>query len=231
MPLAIDLMNGEMFAGNTLGYFPNSFLRFETTMGPETKAYEGRLGDVPAMQTTAPDAQGLLVLTYQSTVTTLTYREWDKFMAFAAHKDFTNAARDHRAAGWPETGFREAYARYIKSLIAIGDGAGRDAPSGLETEFVALTNPYVDEFDGTMRVQVLYQGQPRSDAQVEVFARAPDGRVNVTLTRTDGGGIADIETDPDTEYLLDAVVLRPYEGPKTAVWETLWAALTFKTRP
>ena len=64
--------------------------------------------------------------------------------------------------------------------------------TGMETEFVALSNPYAADFDGTMQVQLLLSGAPRADAQVEVLHRAPDGSVDVTLHRTDDQGQAAI---------------------------------------
>ena len=98
----------------------------------------------------------------------------------------------------------------------------------METEFVALTNPYSDDFDGTMRVQVFFKDTPRADAQVEVFERAPDETVAITLHRTNDEGIASIPVKPAHTYLFDAVVLQPHTADDKSVWQTLWAALTFQ---
>ncbi len=226
--LTADLKNGEEFVGSTLAYFANNIVRFDMIMGEASVPVEGRLGNIPALAAAAPSVDGLMVLVYQSTESSLKYAEWEKFMAFAEHKDFKIAEPAHLAAGWPQQDFREVYARFVKSLVAVGNGEGTDMVTGMETEFVALTNPYSAAFDGTMQVQVLYKAQPRADAQVEIFHRKPDGEVEVTLTRTNADGVASIPVTPGSEYLLDAVVLRPYSGDKDAVWETLWAALTFK---
>lgn len=230
-PLVADLRNGETFKGTSLAWFENRFTRFETVLGDSAQPVPGRAGDTPALQITAPDTEGLLIILHETAPSRLTYKEWEKFLKFAKHKDFPTAAADHQAAGWPKEGFRESYTRHVKALVAVGSGAGADRAFGLATEFVALTNPYAAEFDGTMRVQVLYQGVPRADAQVEVFDRAPDGSVEVRLTRTDAAGEAAIAVAPGHSYLLDAVVLRPSAEAGTAerapVWETLWAALTF----
>jgi hypothetical protein len=82
-----------------------------------------------------------------------------------------------------------------------------------------------------MAVALFYQDAPRPDAQVEVFARAPDGTVTVTLHRTDAAGEARVPVAPGHDYLFDAVVLRPSleagSQERAPVWETLWAALTF----
>jgi len=99
---------------------------------------------------------------------------------------------------------------------------------GHSTEFVAITNPYGANFTQTFKSQLFYQGQPRGDAQVEIFDKAPDGTVTVTLTRTDSAGFSSFPTKPNHSYLIDAVVLRaPAEPGGDYAWETLWAAMTF----
>ncbi|WP_262386545.1 hypothetical protein ROLI_021450 [Roseobacter fucihabitans] len=229
-PLVADLRNGQNFEGITLAWFDNRFTRFDMAQGDAVQPVEGRIGDTPALNTLAP-GDGLLVILHETTPSSLTYKVWDKFLAFAKHKDFTKAAADHAAAGWPQEGFQESYTRHAKSLIAVGTGSGADRAYGMATEFVALTNPYEPGFDNQMRVRVQYNNAPRTDAQIEVFERAPDGTVNITLTRTDLAGEASIPVLPGHHYLFDAVVLRasPQAGTseQAPVWETLWAALTF----
>ncbi|MDW3225670.1 MAG: DUF4198 domain-containing protein [Paracoccaceae bacterium] len=229
-PLVANLRNGQNFEGITLAWFDNRFTRFELAQGQATLPVQGRIGDTPALNTTAPDG-GLLVILHETTPASLTYKEWEKFLKFAEHKDFANAASDHADAGWPLQGFRESYTRHAKSLVAVGDGLGADRAYGLATEFVALSNPYDPDFDNQMRVRVEYNGAVRPDAQIEVFDRARDGSVSVTMTRTDGAGIATVPVSPGHTYLFDAVVLRPSAMAGTSdtapVWETLWAALTF----
>lgn len=224
--ISANLKNGQIFEGTTLSYFPRSFTRFDIVQGDTRVAVEGRMGDRPALAMTAP-FEGLNVVAYETTPAFVNYKEWEKFLKFADHKDFSDIEARHKANGFPEVPFKERYTRHAKALIAVGDGVGADQPVGMKTEFVALSNPYDPGFDGTMRVQVLLYGEPRSDAQVEVFARAPDGNVVVTLHRTDAAGLAAIPVIPGHDYLFDAVVLEPILTEDSAVWDTYWAALTF----
>jgi uncharacterized GH25 family protein len=227
--LEANLVNGQKFEGNTISYLPKWFSRFEVVTGDGTAAVDGRIGNTPAIaQPVAGD--GLHVVVYQSTPNTVSYAEWTKFLKFVAHKDLGDIDAQHHARGLPETGFKEVYTRYSKALIGVGSAAGADKREGLETEIVALDNPYVVG-GNTVRVQLFYGDEVRANAQIELFEKAADGSVLVTLQRTDGEGIAALPVRAGYEYMADAVVMRePSEALAAeygAVWETLWANLTF----
>ncbi|WP_299280702.1 DUF4198 domain-containing protein [uncultured Tateyamaria sp.] len=224
--IVADLKNGQEFVGTSLSYFPRNFTRFDVVVGDTVRPVEGRMGDRPALDVPAP-LDGLAVVVHETTPSFVTYKEWAKFQKFADHKDFANIKARHAENGFPEPPFKERYTRHAKALVGVGEALGMDRALGLKTEFVAITNPYADDFDGAMQVQVLYQGDPRADAQVEVFARAPDETVAITLHRTDEAGIARIPVSPGYDYLFDAVVIAPISDSEEAVWDTFWAALTF----
>lgn len=225
--LIAQFKNGENFKGINLGFFERRSERFEWIIGDRTEPLSPRQGNIPVLDMVVPE-DGLMVIAHETTASKITYRTWDEFQAFADHKDFPDIRERHVARGLPEDGFVESYTRHAKALVGLGSATGADRALGLETEFVALANPYAAPMSETFPVQLFYQGQPRADAQIEIFDRATDGTVTVTLARTDSEGRASIPIQAGHEYLLDAVVLRESpEGSDTA-WDTLWAALTFQ---
>ena len=230
--LTAELKNGQNFVGGGLIYNPRSFTRFDVLTTDGLTPVPGTIGDRPALSLPA-QPEGLQVISYESTVSTLTYKEWDKFQTFADHKDFADIKKRHNARGLPQTDFMEAYTRHVKMLACVGNCEGQDTATGLETELVALANPYQLAPNSPLPVQLLLDGAPQPDRQIEIFARAPDDTVEIITTRTDNNGVAEIMVLPDTTYLLDAVTLRiPSEerqAKTNAVWDTLWAALTFQT--
>lgn len=225
-PIVGNLKNGQNFVGGDLTYFDRRFTRFDLLQDQLVLPVPGRMGDIPALNATAPN-DGLWTVAHQTTQRRLTYRDWEKFAAFAAHKDFPNISERHAERNLPPTGFSEVYTRFAKALVGVGDAAGQDVATGMETEFIAMANPYTDQMEGGFPVRLTYQGQPRADAQIEIFQRAPDGEVVVTTLRTDDAGAAVIPVRAGHIYLLDAVVLRPASPDSGAAWETLWAAMTF----
>ncbi|WP_229724199.1 DUF4198 domain-containing protein [Cribrihabitans marinus] len=223
--MTASLRNGQDFEGISLGYFPNTVARFELRQDGRVTPYEGRLGDIPALQG-AQVRNGLLVILHETEPASVKYKTWEKFQAFTDEKELGDLRSRHLARGLPLTDFFESYTRHAKSLVAVGSARGADAAAGMETEFVALNNPYADPPGEGMRVRLLYRDAPRAEVPVEVFARAPDGTVTRSVLRTDARGEALIPVASGHDYLLNAVVLRPLEG-RREVWESLWASLTF----
>jgi hypothetical protein len=225
-----ELRVGENLKGAGYAHIPDRVARFEVLQGEASFGPGTDLGDRPALNQILP-GPGLAILVHETVDNSLKYTSWDKFVTFTTHKDFTWAQDVHRTRGLPDTGFVETYRRFGKALVAVGDGAGSDRPVGLDTEIVALANPYTDDLSGGLPVRVLYFGAPRSDVQVELFARDADGTVDVTLHRTDSAGVAVLPMVPGTEYLVDSVIMEPLEPAAEGdpVWHSLWASLTFRT--
>ena len=226
--LRADLRVGEDFEGAAFSFLPPNFRRFEIALGDELLPVEGRPGDRPALDMVLP-GEGLAVVAHVTRDYTVGYDDWEAFVRFVDHKGEGWVPERHLARGLPREGVRERYARYAKSLVAIGDGAGQDRRMGLLTEIVAGANPYVDALDAGLPVQVLLEGAPRAGEQVELFARGPEGTVKMTLHETDAEGRVVLPVEAGHEYLVNSVTLREIEPAAEGdpAWESLWASLTF----
>ena len=218
------LRNGEMFRGADLAWFPHQSARTGIILNDHEAPYEGRMGDIPAFSFEAP-GDGLLTLLTVTEPAEVKYKSWEKFLAFTDDKGMDEIPDQHLARGLPQQDFWERYTRHVKALIAVGPGHGHDAERGMTTEFVALSNPYTDDMSNGLPVRLLLQGEPRANAQIEIFAKAPDGAVTRSVTHTDAKGEALIPVTPGNSYLLDAVAIRPAPDDGRAVWETFWATL------
>ena len=228
--LEATIVNGQNFAGIVISYFPQRFVRFDVTLGDAVAPVEGRMGNNPALQAPAL-GEGLNIVTYQSTDATVTYEDWEKFARFAGHKGFQDYAAAHTARNLPLVDFKEVYSRFVKTLIGVGNSAGADQRVGLETEFVALDNPYTADLSAGMRLQLFYGYAVRANTQIEVFEKPLETAETPVLYQTDADGIATIAVLPGHSYLVNAVVLREPSAELAtefdAVWETLWASMTF----
>ena len=228
--MIVSIVNGDGFKGQLIPYLPQIFVNFVDISAEGVTPVQGRAGDRPAV--TMPDPpDGLNVLAYEATDRTVDYKGWDVVQRVVEHKGFDTFYQDHAARGFAEEPFREVYSRYSKALIAVGDGAGADSRTGLETEIVALTNPYTDDVSNGMTFQLWYGSAPRADARFEVWDRSPDGEVTQTFYRTDAQGMVTVPVQPGFEYMADAVLLREpapaLAEASGAIWETLWANITW----
>ncbi len=226
--LVADIRNGQNFKGSSFAYIRDRYVKFDMFVGQSQQMIAGELGQRPAISKQV-DEDGLRILVVETISNDLSYSEWAKFQKFIDHKDFKLDKTEHLALGFPEKGFKELYRRFAKSLVGVGTADGADIKVGLEIELVALLNPYSDDTTGGMPVKAFYQDKPLIDVQIELFDKAPSGEVEVTLHRTDELGVANLPIESGHSYLVDTVQLRLAEtdNEKGAVWETLWASLTY----
>jgi hypothetical protein len=211
-------------------YVKNTTNRFDIFTGGTANPIQARMGDSPAVNVAANKA-GLAIVVHEKKVTTLRYSKWEKFQRFADHKAFANIKQRHEARGLPESGFKEAYSRYSKSLVAVAGGDGSDQQAGLAVELVALNNPYTDDLANGLTVAGFHQGKPVPYIQIELFEKNQSGLVTVSLHKTDSSGEVTLPVKPAHRYLVDMVVLQEpsveLAMQHNVAWETLWASLTF----
>lgn len=234
-PVTADLRIGDMFAGNHLLYIPQQTERVAILGAGGMTDYVPRVGSRPVIDLRADLLDGLTghaMLIYQSADSYVHYMHQDKFFDFATKKGAGDIPDAHARRGLPPGGFIERYKRFAKSSITIGapDEVVNDRATGMEVEFVLTGRPLMA--DGTRRLQarLFYQDAPLPDAVVTLFTRLPDGDVTTTGLVTGSDGMVGVAALPGHDYLLDHVTLRPLD-PATdknkAVWESLWASLTF----
>ena len=227
--IVADIKNGENFAGFELPYLPIDFEHF-VILGTNTVAgVVNRLGNRPAIDQAAPGS-GLNILVYESKPSTISYDGFEKFEAFAIKHGVDDMAMTHFARGLTAGPFDEVYTRYSKALVSVGTAQGEDRHIGLEAELVALENPYLLNDASHIRVQLFFKGAPVPGSQVELYSKGSLGEVASSIHRTDADGIANLPVEPGFAYMVNAVIFRqPHERHRdtNAVWETLWANLTF----
>ena len=213
---------GQEFKGPTYSFYPARSRRFDWSSGDSLQAVDALAGDNPAFSLSQPP-EGLLIVLHETSDSSLTYKEEGKFEAFTASKGLDAGGRTHPLP------FKELYSRHAKALIAVGDGAGADRVFGLRHEIVAFANPYTDVLTDGMLVQILAAGKHRPGAQLEIFEKAPDGTVDISIHQADEHGFVRFAVKSGHSYLLDSVILEPREplANAGAVWHTAWAALTF----
>ena len=227
--IVAGIKNGEDFEGTQLSYLPGDFEHFVILGANQAVGVVSRIGDRPAIDQAAPSS-GLNIIVYESKPTTISYDSFEKFKDFAINHGVDDIAKTHFARGLSSGKFTEVYTRYSKALVSVGNAQGADRRIGLEAELVALENPYLLKDATDIRVQLFFNGAPRPDSQLEMYSKAASGELIASVHETNADGIAVLPIVAGSQYMLNAVIFRPpheRHQDTNAVWETLWANLTF----
>ena len=221
-----QLRVGQDFKGSTYPYIGRDIELFTLTMGDKSEPVKGRDGDKPALSVDAP-GEGLAIISYQNTYSTLRFTEWDRFTYYVDYEGLEGVIERHRERGLPETGFREKYKRCAKTLVGVGNGEGQDRLTGMQFEWVAEDNPYAVEGD-SLRVRLYLDGEPYPDHAFNVFQY--NGEQSLTRYRTDAQGRATISLEGGGKFMLNAVHL--FEGDNAIdegdpEYFSYWASLVF----
>lgn len=223
---------GQGFAdGDTYGYYPTNFERFDLTVNDSTKPLKNRFAQKPAVDQTIKRS-GLHILTYQSRPSKLRYEKREVFEKFLREEGIEWVLKAHEKRGLPRLDFTELFKRFAKSLIKVGDGEGQDRLMGLPFEWVVLTNPYSIVSRKTVEAQLYFDGKPFPNSTVNVFVRRGK-QVDQIKLKTDIEGKIEVPVRKGDLFLLNAVhMIKPDESiasPSEASWMSLWASTTFST--
>ena len=228
--LVADVRVGMDFGGNQLAYIPSTINALNITNADGTAKVVGRIGDIPAINT-APEGSGLQILNLFSTSSVLTWDDFQKFDDFVNLHGMGWVLARHAERGLPDVGFKEAYTRFVKTLVAVGDGAGEDRFTGMFFELVAGKNPYTDDMSRGMPITVMFKGQPLPDKQVDLFFRDTAGELTRLSVQSDANGRAVIPNIGDGEYMVNVVhMIEPFPEDQTrtgVVWHSLWGSITY----
>jgi len=226
--LKAQLKVGQRFSGDTQVYLPGNIRQFQITSGDTVSEVNSRIGDLPALDQRIP-AAGLTTVSLVSNIYTLKYTESGQFEQFLAYEGLERILDEHRRRGLPASGFKEAYQRFAKSLVQVGDGNGADRLLGLGFEWLLETNPY-RVADNRLQARLFWRGVPLEAVKARLFVRR-DGRIEETLLTTDKQGRVRFSPQPGSEILLNAVQMREpssrFPAPEGSAWISYWTTMTF----
>lgn len=224
---------GQAFKGGTMPYIDRWIVRAEAWRDGDGTRITGTNGDLPAF-TIATGEPGALAAIYESNIDYLDFTDPAKFDAYLDKEGLTAIRAEHAARGLPEpskaTPIKEAYARFAKTLMQVGDdGTAIDTATGLTAELVAQANPLSLAAGDPLPVRFLWKGEPLAGITVKVFPRQGEEFTHKLVTDAQGRvSVPDLGPGP---YLLNAIRMGVPESAEArergAHWQSWWASLTF----
>jgi len=149
-----------------------------------------------------------------------------KFIAYLKEEGLTAQLASFK----PSTNSREMYSKFAKTYVVAGKSDNKFKQAvGLKIEIVPLADPANLKPGQSLPVQLLFEGKPCADTQIEI-ATSTDLRSKATTQiagRTDGQGKLNIPIVNSGKVRLHAVHMLQVQQPKHD-WESYWASLTFE---
>jgi len=220
---------GQELDGDTYGYYPANFERFDLTVGDGTQPLKNRFARKPAVDQPTTSS-GLHIFTYQSRPSKLRYEKREIFEKFLKEEGIEWVLEAHEKRGLPVLDFTELFKRFAKSLVKVGEGKGQDRLMGLPFEWVVLDNPYTHPEKKKIAAQLFFEGKPFPESMVNVFIKRDD-KVDQIKLETDEMGKVEIPVAGGGFFLINAVhMVEPspeIASLSKAVWMSLWASTTF----
>lgn len=238
--LRITVRNGEDFVGSSLPFDPRRFAEAALVSPQGRRAIGGRLGDYPALRAPVDEA-GVHRVLLQTLPRSVSYDGLADFERFLDYHGLDGIAALHAERKLPPTDIVENYTRHCVTVVDVrapgqaGSGADRHAaePLGLTHELVLLDDPFAKSAK-TVRLRVLFDGQPLDDVQVEMFVRNTAGTVRRDTVRSDAQGQVSFDVSASGDYLFNSVHVTPPDAAaidEGTHWRSFWASLTWRRGP
>lgn len=155
-----------------------------------------------------------------------------KFESYLKEEGLRAPLEFRRANGESAKMGREMYAKFAKTYVMAGEEGGNfEQPLGLKIEFVPQSNPASLKPGDELPVQVLYNGAPLADVQVELaFSSGPVAKgQHSILGRTDKAGMIKARIPASGRVRLHCVQMERVAAA-THDWESFWASFTFEVK-
>ena len=239
--LQADIKNGQDFAGTSYPFDPDGLSRAGLISPAKRIALYGRLGDYPAFQMPLQES-GLHLLLLETTKRELVYKDRETFDEFVEYHALNDAIYKSDQFSIPDADVTENYYRYCKALVNVSAATaesdsetsvgndndtlpGNAALEGQDQrlELVIAENPLGAQ---SMRVQVLFEGEPLAQRQIELFYKDESKTVTRFTQSSDDSGYAEFDVAASGDYLLNAVWVQAPED-ESADLVSLWASLFF----
>ncbi|MEO8698825.1 MAG: DUF4198 domain-containing protein [Kofleriaceae bacterium] len=225
--LATSVMVGSILEVDELERDDKHIQRFEAVGPGAAIPATGVRGKKPAGYVELADP-GVYSIIYQSNYN-LVELEPRRFDNYLAEEGLLDIIADREKRGEADKPGRDSFSRFAKALVRVGGAHdGFDRRSGMQTELVALTDPFTGGEDGTLAFQFWYRDQPHAGSQVDLFAVARDKITLVASTKTDAEGHARFVTPGLGHFMVAATGMRRAAPPVEGDWESSWASLSFQ---
>lgn len=125
---------------------------------------------------------------------------------------------------------REKYSRYIKTLILSGKNTNSDLYKkqiGYNLEIILLDNPYTLNAGDSLRVKILFKGQPLANKLIKARNRKGDENTISQEVKTNEKGETAIYLQRGGIWVIHLTHITACADKTDCEWESFWASYSF----
>lgn len=125
---------------------------------------------------------------------------------------------------------REKYSRYIKALILSGKNTNSDLYKkqiGFDLEIILLDNPYILNAGDSLRVKIVFKGQPLANKLIKARNRKGDENTISKEVKTNEKGEATLYLQREGTWVIHLTHIIACTDKTDCDWESFWASYSF----
>jgi uncharacterized GH25 family protein len=223
--LDVRICFGVPTAVEDLERTPSHVKRFELHIQRGVVTVPGAVGANPAGTIALAGASDEIATVVYESTPNFVELEARKFENYLVEEGLLDIIADRQRRGEGEAAASDAFIRYAKALVQIGEGTvGFDRRVGLAAELVATANP----FAGELEFQVWYLDRPHAGARVDLFRVDAQAIELIDHATSDREGRVHFRGQGRGRFLVATTTMRRASYPLQADWESSWASITFE---
>jgi uncharacterized GH25 family protein len=221
-------LGGHLTSEEERPYKASATIRFELLSAHARQDIStlARDGETPVANLTLTKPGGYLLAMERKAQTITLLGE--KFTEYLKEEGLDSIIQERARAGESESFGRERYNRYLKTLLQVGDKHDDTYQRivGHRLEIVPQSNPYKLKPGSTLKLRVLFEGQPLSGATVFAVNRA-DGKIYTEQLQTARDGTITVKLERAGVWLIRMVHMQRCIKCEGSDWESFWTAISF----
>jgi uncharacterized GH25 family protein len=171
--------------------------------------------------------EGTAMVTFNS-VNSFIELEASKFNEYLHEDGLTSAIEYRKEHQETDSIGREYYQRSVKTIVQVG--AKRTdvckKQTSLPLDLIPLSNPYGLNNKDTLRVKLLFNGKPLSNAKVRVWHKQSASVTDSSFTSNEKGEIS-FTVETTGEWMVSCVNMIRLTDDANANWQSYWGSVTW----
>lgn len=171
--------------------------------------------------------EGTAVVTFNN-INSYIELDAQKFNEYLHEDGLTSAIEYRKEHNETDSMGREFYQRSVKTIIQVGIKKTDvfKKQTTLPLDIIPLSHPYTIGNEQTMKVKVLFKGEPLANTKIKTWHKMP-GTVTDTSYMSDENGEISFPVTTSGEWMVSCVHMIRLPNDSQAQWQSYWGSVTW----